>query len=117
MRRSTFQHFVLVLGALSTPAVAFAAAPKTFAELANSLINLINMGVAATIALGFVLYFWGLSTNILKFQDDPEKRKAYFFWGILVLVVILSIWGIVNLIENTLFGGTNPNVNGSHYGI
>ena len=83
--------------------------PTTFAELASNLIDLINMGVAAVIGLGFVLYFWGLSTNILQFKDDPEKRKAYFFWGILILVVILSIWGIVNLIENTLFGGVSYN--------
>lgn len=86
------------------PVIAHAETPKNFAELAASLVNIIDMGTGVLIVLGFAVYFWGISTNILQFEDDPDKRKAYFFWGLLVLFVMVSIWGIINLLGNTLFG-------------
>ncbi|RJR14148.1 hypothetical protein C4585_00640 [Candidatus Parcubacteria bacterium] len=95
----------LVIGsALLLPTLAFADTPKNFAELAADLISIIDMGTGVLIVLGFAVYFWGISINILEFEDDPEKRKAYFIWGILVLFVMVSIWGIINLLGNTLFG-------------
>ena len=53
---------------------------------------------------GFVVYFWGIWENILEFEEDNEKRKAYFWWGLVVLFVMVSIWGIINLLKNTIFG-------------
>jgi len=94
----------IVLGTLALPYSAYAAAPKNFKELADSIGSIIDTGTGVLIVLGFAVYFWGISTNILKFEDDPEKRKAYFIWGILVLFVMVSIWGIIGLIGNTLFG-------------
>lgn len=100
LQRSILFWFV----ALFVPAFAHAEAPRTFAELAAMLVGLIDMGTGVLIVLGFAVYFWGISTNILQFEDDPDKRKAYFFWGLLVLFVMVSIWGIVGMLGNTLFG-------------
>ena len=92
---------------LLAPAVAFAAA-RNFQELSNSLVFLLDNATAVLVLAGIVVYFYGISTNILKFSDDGgEKAKAYFFWGIIVLFVMLSIWGILRLLQNTLFGGGN----------
>lgn len=92
----------VLFGAFSAPDVAFAA-PKSWAELVNSLVDIINSGIATLIAAAFAIYFYGTATNILKFEDKPEIRKAYFFWGVIVLFVMLSVGGILNLAKTVLF--------------
>jgi hypothetical protein len=100
--------FFLTSLLLLAPSIALAA-PKTFQELVNLLVILMNNAVIVLIVLGLVVYFYGVSTNILHFQEGAssswEKIKAYFFWGIIVLFVMVSIWGILQLLQNTLFGG------------
>ena len=82
------------------------AAPLTFQELAFELVNILDLATITLIVFGLVAYFWGLSTNILHFGEDEkgEKKKAYFFWGLFILFVLVSIWGIIQLLQNTLFG-------------
>jgi hypothetical protein len=50
------------------------------------------------------MYFWGIATNIPHFGDEKgaEKRKSFFFWGLIILFVMVSIWGIIQLLQNTL---------------
>ena len=92
------------------PAVAFAQAPQTFQELAADIVDILDASTAVLIIAGIVVYFYGISTNILSFSEDGmEKVKAYFFWGIIVLFVMVSIWGILRLLQNTLFGGSPNN--------
>lgn len=104
------RYIALFLASIAIPQSALAEAAKNFSQLAGELINILNLATLTLIIAGFVVYFWGISVNILKFEDDPEKRKAYFFWGLLVLFVMVSIWGIIGLLQNTLFGGAllNP---------
>lgn len=97
----------LTLLAILAPSIALAA-PRTFGELAGTLVLIINNATTVLIVLGIVVYFWGISTNILKFSEEGgEKFKQYFFWGIIVLFVMVSVWGILRLLQNTLFG-SNP---------
>ena len=106
---STLRLFLLA-ALLLTPALASAAAPNTFQGLANLVVNLLDNATAVLIVAGIVVYFYGISTNILKFgEGDIEKLKNYFFWGIIVLFVMVSIWGILHLLQDTLFGGNSFN--------
>lgn len=93
---------------LALPGVASAAAPRTFGEFASLVVSLLDVGTGLLILAGIVIYFYGISTNIMKLSDEGgQKARAYFGWGILVLFVMVSIWGILNLLQNTLFGN-NP---------
>lgn len=96
----------LFIAALLLPTVAFAA-PRTFQELAGSLTGLLNATTGVLIVAGLAIYFWGISVNILNFHEDREKFRNYFFWGVIVLFVMVSVWGIVALVQNTLFGGSS----------
>lgn len=95
---------------LLTPAVALAAAitaPHTWKDLVDRLVALMNQGIATLITLGVAFYFYGIWQNIREFgekSDSSEKRKAYFFWGIVVLFVMVSVIGILRIMQNTLFG-------------
>lgn len=97
-----------------------AAAPRTFKELADLIVQILDTGTGLLILTGVVIYFWGISTNILKMKDEGGKVfKAYFLWGIIALFVMVSIWGIIELLQNTLFGsdGTDPSVGGASSGL
>lgn len=104
---------LLFLSVLSAPSIAFAA-PRTFVELASYLVFIMNNMVAVLIVLGLVVYFWGITSTIHKMgsEDGAEARKNYFFWGIIALFVMVSVWGILRLLQNTLFGGQGPNIGG-----
>lgn len=95
------------LGILAAPSFAFAlSAPKNFKEFADLLVALMGTATAVVMIFGFVMYLWGMATNIPHLGDEKgaEKRKSFFFWGIIVLFVMVSIWGIVQLLQSTLFG-------------
>jgi hypothetical protein len=90
------------------------AAPRTFSELAGTIVTLINGAVGVLIVAGLVIYFWGISRNIVNFGGTESKAhiKNYFIWGIVVLFVMVSIWGIVEIIQNSLFAGSSVAPNG-----
>lgn len=100
-----------LLTILFSPALALAqSAPRTFADLANLFVVILNNATTVLIVAGIAVYFYGISTNILKFgEGEREKLKNYFVWGIIVLFVMVSIWGILGLLQTTLFGNTSFN--------
>ena len=94
---------------LALPAIALAAAPRTWSELVYSLVSLMNAGAITLITLAFVGYFYGVASNILVFGEDThgEKRRAYFIWGVIILFVMVSIWGILQLLQKTFIGNAS----------
>ena len=100
-----FRTLAFFLAGLALPSAAFAAMPpKSFGELVGEITKGLDATTGILIVLAIVVYFWGISSNVLKFEDDPEKRRAYFFWGIFVIFIMVSIWGIIRLLGRTLFG-------------
>lgn len=84
------------------------AAPRNFQELALDIVEIIDTATITLIVLALVVYFWGIAVNIPHFGDEKgaEKQKAFFFWGIVILFVMVSIWGIIQLLQNTLFSSS-----------
>ena len=105
MKSSIRLKLVLAFALLTTPFVAFAA-PKTFKDLSDFIVSLLDTATLLLILFGLVAYFWGIMTNIPHFGDEKgaEKRKSYFFWGVIIFFVMVSIWGILRILSNTLFG-------------
>lgn len=99
---------VLALSALIVlaPSAVFAAQSfGTFAELAAFLVSLLNGGTALLVLAGVVAYFWGVSANIFKIQKgDTTALRTHFLWGIAILFVMVSVWGIVRMVQDALFG-------------
>jgi hypothetical protein len=91
---------------VATPSMVFAAgAVNTYSGLVNKLVSIMGIGALVLVSLGFAAYFYGMSANILQFsgENSVEKRKAFFFWGIIILFVMLSVGGILRIVGRTLF--------------
>jgi hypothetical protein len=80
--------------------------PTTYAGLVNRIIELINIIVPGIFALIFVYFAWKVIDSWVIHAGDETKRKEgkqYAITAFIVLIVMISVWGFVAMISNTLF--------------
>jgi succinate dehydrogenase/fumarate reductase cytochrome b subunit len=97
---------LLSLTAYFLPVLVFAqnSAPNNFKELIDIFTSIISATIPVIIALALLYFFWGLARFILNTGGGKEKEEAKntMVWGIIGLFVMLSIWGIVRVLQGTL---------------
>jgi len=78
----------------------------TFANFVTGIISIINTVIIPIIfALAFLVFIWGTINYLFIHGGDEGKRsegRQFMAWGILGMVVLLSVWGFVNVILSTL---------------
>jgi hypothetical protein len=90
---------------LALPAVALAA-PNSFSELTEQIMRYLNAAIGTSIILALVIYFYGIASGLTSLQSGTtEQLRQRIVWGLIALFVMVSVWGIVGLVRNTLFGG------------
>lgn len=94
----------------------FAAPLISSAAVINSADDIISMlfrygNIAINILISFaVLYLIYAIVRYVIMAGDAEKRgeaQSQILWGVVGLVVILSIWGLVRIVRNTFYTGPN----------
>ncbi|MEK7101956.1 MAG: pilin [Patescibacteria group bacterium] len=77
----------------------------TICAVAQNLIYIINgILVPVVFALAFIVFLYGIARAYIFSGGDPEKVKEghkMLMWGIIAFVVMISLWGIVNVVANT----------------
>jgi tetrahydromethanopterin S-methyltransferase subunit E len=79
----------------------------TFDKLVSHFITSILKPVTGLIvALAVVFFLWALVKYIglvgdPKGQDGARKTMT---WGIIIIAVMISVWGLVNVLTGTFFG-------------
>ena len=108
------------LTALAVPLVSLAAV-SNLSDAGSFIINIINnVLVPVLFAVAFIVFLWGaFSTFILGQGSDEtkEKGKSLMLWGLIGFFVMVSIWGLVNILTGSVtFGnptqGTLPGAGG-----
>ena len=83
----------------------------TFAQLVGNgstgIVGIINTVIVPVIfALAFVVFLWGVVRYFFINNGGDEGKiaegKQFVLWGILGMVVLFSVWGLVNLLLSTL---------------
>ena len=94
------------------PFIVFAA-PKNITDIINLLIGIIKQAGILVVALALLFFFWGLSKFILQAGSDEGRKEGrnIMLWGIIALFIMISVWGIVAVLDNTFFGGSSGNTN------
>lgn len=102
---------VSVVGiAAFAPFMAFAAQNTEYAL--QAIARIINLATPIVVAIALLAFFWGLVVYIFQ-SGDAEKRKkglSIMIWGIIALFVMLSVFGIINALQDT-FGVKTGTVN------
>ena len=71
--------------------------------LITKIDDLVNSAVWLFISLAVLFIIWNAVMFIIKAgTDDRKKYQSAVLWGIVGLFVILSIWGLVYILSNTL---------------
>lgn len=101
------KHISLIAAALtlSMPVFAFAAA-SNFAGLVGIAVGMVKSLVPLVIALSLLYFSWGLFL-LVKSNNESSREDAIkmMTFGILALFVMVSVWGLVNILTTTVFSG------------
>ena len=101
--------------AFALPLVSFAAL-NNVSDVGSLIINTINnVLVPVLFAVAFVVFLWGaFNTFILGANSDEvkEKGKNLMLWGLIGFFVMVSIWGLVNILTGTVSFGNNAGPGG-----
>jgi len=95
---------ILALTVYAAPVLAFAATPKTFGEFVNMVINIFNALTALLVLAAVVLYLLNITTGIGKTGERRGQMYTVMLWGMLAIFLMVSIWGILRILQTTLFG-------------
>lgn len=97
---STLSGLVLAL-----PLVASAADLMSTLVLVNRFLNGL-IGVIITIAI--IVFFWGLVRYLTDVGEKKHDGLIIMMYGLIAIFVMVSIWGIIHLLQNTFgIGGQN----------
>ena len=76
---------------------------KPYGDSIKGLIN--DILVPVLFAIAFIVFLWGTFKYFIWGADDEDARKTgrqFVLWGVIGFVVILALWGLVNLLLNIL---------------
>lgn len=83
-------------------------APNTAAltPYANLILGTINgIIVPVLFAIAFIVFLYGVADAYILHPGNEEKRKEghrIILWGVIGFVVMVSLWGLVNVFAGTL---------------
>jgi hypothetical protein len=98
--RSRIVGFGTGFGALLLPALASAATLKDTLVLVSQFLNGV---IGLFITLAIVVFFWGLIKYLFSMdQENAHEGIKIMFWGLIAIFVMVSIWGIIRLLQSTL---------------
>lgn len=83
---------------LALPALASAATLLDTLALANTFLNAL-MGLFITLAI--VVFFWGLIKYLVNAGEEKSEGLQVMFYGVIAIFVMVSIWGIIRLLQST----------------
>lgn len=82
---------------------------NTICQVASTFLYIINfILVPLLFAVAFIVFLYGVfKSYILSGGDSDAVKQGHqlILWGIIGFVVMISIWGLVNVVANT-FGLT-----------
>ena len=93
-----------------TPAIALAAGGLD--AVLKTLAGLINNATPIVFALALLAFFWGLAIYIFNSGNDEKKAegKNIMIWGIIALFIMVSVFGIIRILQETLQVKDNTSV-------
>lgn len=80
----------------------------------DSIKNIINeVFVPVLMAIAFIVFLWGVFKYFIWNKESESEKmegRKFAMWGIIGFVIILSVWGLVNILMGALNlqGGKPP---------
>ncbi len=98
--------YTIVSIAFIVPSFAFAVS-TTISTLAIKISGYLNQALVVLMGVALVIFVWNIIKYFIKGNEDHKEAAPYVMWSIIGFFVILSLWGIVNVLKNTFFSDTD----------
>lgn len=97
--RLTITSSFLAVASVALPALASA---QTLADTLKFISTLLNGLIGLFITLAIVVFFWGLVKYLWSMSnEDAHEGLKIMFWGIIAIFVMVSIWGLIALLQKS----------------
>jgi len=97
--------FLVFGGLVLLPVLVFAADPITFDSLVSgTFLRILNSVIVLIFAIALVIFIWGVVQYVINQEDSAEREKgrSFMIWGIIALFIMVSVYGLVNLLKSTI---------------
>lgn len=102
---NTITRIGIIATALSLPLISFAEGTGGIWRAGDEIIRLINgVLVPLLLALAFIVFIYGVAKSYIFSQGDEgavEQGHKLILWGLVGFFIILSVWGLVNIVVDT----------------
>jgi len=105
-----FAFATAIVATFAVPIVMFAQAPPARTGQRTGLQNMVGEAgsliqalIPIVIGLGVLVFLWGVLQYVIAKDDSgKEQGRTFMLWGIIALFVMVSVWGLVNILRETL---------------
>ncbi len=98
----------------------------SFCSVVSFFLGLIGKAIPVLIALSVIVFIWGVFRYAIVEGDERSKSRDIMLYGIIGLFVMVSVWGLVAVVRNSLglentsgffldFGGVGGGQNSDFY--
>ena len=105
----------VALSAFAAPLVSLAAL-SNISDVGSFIINTINnVFVPVIFAIAFIVFVWGAFQTFIigaGSEDVKEKGKNLMLWGLIGFFVMVSVWGLVNILTGSVSFGNTTGISG-----
>jgi hypothetical protein len=100
-----YTSWILAMTLVLAPIVALSAV-SNFKELVQLIISYIKLLIPLIVALTLLFFMWGVFKLVASNSEDSRKDAiAMITYGIISLFVMVSVWGLVQILTSTFFSG------------
>lgn len=79
---------------------------QTLGGVVSWFVGTVNTLVFIIMAVALLLFIWGIVVYIFKLgstRGEQSKGPQFMFWGIMILFVMSSLWGLVWFVGGSIF--------------
>lgn len=91
---------------LVMPVITLAA--RTLKDLIDLAIEYLGYAIPLIMSLAIVTFIWGIYKYFFKVDADKKEAGNLVLFGVIGFFLMLSFWGLVNVLANTLNLQTMP---------
>lgn len=79
-------------------------------RLIDQIQNIVVRLVPIVIGLALIVFLWGVLSYVISGNDENKKNaKIFMIYGIIGLFVMVSVWGLVTILADSIFDGNRIN--------
>ncbi len=83
-----------------------------FTDLVENIQEIVNGIIPIVIGLAVIYFIYGLISYMMADDDDKKKAaRSVMLYGVIAIAVMVSIWGLVNLLQDIFGIDSNANIN------